>query len=211
VPVNPVVAASDSSTSTGRPTVVLLAGASGVGKTQLSYRLARNLYAALVEVDDLVVAAQALTTPQTHPALHHWLQHDSREMTTSEIVDGQISFAGAMQPALRAVIDNHLETETPVVIEGDYIVPGAFAHPAVRTALVVEDDLDQLVTNYRLREPDLGDQRIRAEASLAYGRWLAEQAGASGVPVVPARPWSTAFERLTAALDAEPECGRITP
>ena len=180
--------------------VVLLGGASGVGKTQLSYRLAGHLGAALVEVDDLVVAAQALTDPTTHPVLHQWLQHDSAAMSTDEVVDGQIRFAQAMQPALAAVVANHLETNTPVVIEGDYLVPTADRRPGVRAALVVEDDLDQLVANYRLREPAHGEQRGRALAGLGYGRWLTAQARAAGVPVVPARPWPTAFERLLAAL-----------
>ena len=182
------------------PVVVLLAGASGVGKTQLSYRLARHLDAALVEVDDLVVAAQALTDPATHPALHHWLRHDSATMGVDEAVHGQIRFAEALQPAVAAVVDNHLGTNTPVVLEGDYIVPGVASHPAVRTVLLVEDDIDQLVANYRRREPDLGEQRGRALAGIGYGRWLAERARAAGVPAVPARPWQTAFERLLAAL-----------
>jgi 2-phosphoglycerate kinase len=186
--------------SAASPTVVLLGGASGAGKTRLSYRLAHHLGAALVEVDDLVVAVQALTDADAQPAIHHWLRHDSSAMTTTEIVEGQIRFALAMVPALAAVVANHLETDTPVVVEGDYIVPGPAPDPAVRTVIVHEDDADQLVANYRAREPHLGEQRDRAAASLAYGRWLAGQAAAAGVPVLPARPWDTAFGRLLAAV-----------
>jgi 2-phosphoglycerate kinase len=182
------------------PTVVLLGGASGAGKTRLSYRLARHLDAALVEVDDLVVAVQALTGARTHPDLHHWRQHDGNAMPVEQVVDGQIRVARALAPAVAAVIENHLETATPVVIEGDYLLPGTATDPRVRTVIVHEDDEDQLVANYAAREPQPGQQRDRARASLAYGRWLVREAAAAGDAVVPARPWDTAFERLLAAL-----------
>jgi 2-phosphoglycerate kinase len=193
------------------PTVVLLAGASGTGKTRLSYPLAARLGAALVEVDDLVVAVQALTDATTHPALHYWLRHGDAGLSPEQVADRQIEFAAALQPALEAVIANHLETGTPVVIEGDYVVPGGAGSPDVRTALIVEDDVDQLVANYRAREPAAGDQRARAEASLAYGARLADRARAGGVPVVAARPWSDALDRLVAALGLSGRIGTSGP
>ena len=63
------------------PTIVLLAGASGVGKTRVSHRLAARLDAALVEVDDLLIAVQSLTTPQSHPDLHYWTSRSDAGMT----------------------------------------------------------------------------------------------------------------------------------
>ncbi|MDQ2747959.1 MAG: hypothetical protein M3Y44_00250 [Actinomycetota bacterium] len=182
------------------PTVVLLGGASGVGKSQLSYALARHLGSAVVEVDDLVVAVQSLTDASEHPVLHQWLRQDGTTRSVDEVVDAQIRFAVAMEPAVTAVVHNHLETNTPVVIEGDYIVARRMDNAAVRTVLVHEDDLDQLVCNYQAREPESGEQVDRARASLAYGRWLTGQANATGVPVLPARPWRTAFDRLLETL-----------
>lgn len=186
------------------PIVVLIAGASGTGKSRLGYALARELGSALVEVDDLVVAAQALTDARTSPALHHWRLHDAGTMTTQEVVDGQLVVAHAMAPALRAVIDNHVETSMPVVVEGDYILPSGECGPAVRTVVVHEDDVAQLVANYREREPELGEQWQRATAGVAYGRWLVHQAQNHGVPVVSSRPFDTALARLRAALGSAP-------
>lgn len=73
-------------------------------------------------------------------------------------------------------------------------------NPAVRTVLVHEDDVEHLVRNYKAREPESGEQRDRARARLAYGRWLAEQANATRVPVLPAPSWDTALDRLLATL-----------
>ncbi|MCW2642583.1 MAG: hypothetical protein JWP76_4889 [Dactylosporangium sp.] len=77
--------------------------------------------------------------------------------------------------------------------------PVRHAHfPAER---VHEPDVEQLVHNYRLREPDAGEQRGRAEASVRYSDWLAEQAARHGIPVISARPWDTALDRLYELLD----------
>lgn len=183
----------------GEPTVFLIGGASGAGKTRLSYRLARHLGSALIEVDDLVVATRAVTTALDCPGLHHWLTHDSSGLSVDDVVAGQVRVAHALEPAVQAVIENHLETRTPVVIEGDYLLPQA--RHGVRAVIVHEDDVDQLVANYAAREPGGGEQRQRAQASRDYGRWLADQAAATGAPVLAPRPWPTAFDRLLAAFE----------
>ena len=51
-----------------------------------------------------------------------------------------------------------------------------------------------------LRELDVPDQRTRAEVSALLNARLAGEATALGVPVVAARPWSTALDRTAAAL-----------
>lgn len=185
-----------------------MSGPSGAGKTMLSYPLARRTGAALVEVDDLVIAAQRLTTAAHQPELHYWEDHPDaeRRLSVQEIVDMQIATARVLAPAVRAVIANHVETATPVVIEGDYIVPelGTGWDDAVRAVVVHEPDLEQLVGNYAAREPEEGIQRKRAECSLAYGVWLAEQAAQHGVPVLHPRPWTTADQRISAALRVVP-------
>jgi hypothetical protein len=111
----------------------------------------------------------------------------------------QIATARALLPAVRAVVDNHVETDTPVVIEGDYLLPIAPV-PGVRAVLLHETDGAQIAANYLVREPRAGPQHKRAQVSLGYGRWLARQAVAAGVPVVPARPWTTALDRVLVAL-----------
>ncbi|GII25300.1 hypothetical protein [Planosporangium mesophilum] len=181
--------------------VLLLGGASGTGKSSLSYPLARRYGSPIVEVDDLVEALQAMTTPEQQPMLHYWLTHpEAAQLPAGRIVDLQIEFARALRPAVEAVIANHVQSDTPVIIEGDYLLPGPLPD-LVRAAFVHEPDVDQLVHNYRLREPYAGQQHGRAEASARYGDWLAEQAVSYGIPVIKARPWETALERLCLLLE----------
>jgi 2-phosphoglycerate kinase len=145
--------------------VLLLGGASGTGKTTLSYPLARRYGTPIVEVDDLVEALQAITTPEQQPMLHYWLAHpEAAHFPAERVLELQIAFAEALRPAVDAVIGNHLRTDTPVIIEGDYLLPGPLPD-FVRAALVHEPDVEQLARNYRQREPHAGEQRGRAEAS----------------------------------------------
>jgi broad-specificity NMP kinase len=67
--------------------IVMIAGASGVGKSELAHRLAVRLGIALVEVDDIVEALQALTTSAQLPALHRWdTEPTARELPPKGIV-----------------------------------------------------------------------------------------------------------------------------
>src|SRR3954468_7813209 len=55
--------------------VLLLGGASGVGKTSVSYRLAQHLGVGLTEVDDFHLILEKMTTPVQMPLLHFWRTH----------------------------------------------------------------------------------------------------------------------------------------
>ena len=98
-----------------------------------------------------------------------------------------MSVIDTLQPVLDAVVADHLDTGTRIVVEGDYLLPSlAVGHPGVRGAIVHEPDVEQLVRNYAIREPDAGRQRIRADVSAALGARLAAQAAAVNVPVITA-------------------------
>ncbi|MFC7644403.1 hypothetical protein ACFQX6_29650 [Streptosporangium lutulentum] len=91
----------------------------------MSYPLARHYGIPIVEVDDLVEALQAMTTPEQQPLLHYWRTHpEAARLAPADIVDLQVAVAEALVPAVEAVVGNHLETDTPVIIEGDYLLPG---------------------------------------------------------------------------------------
>ncbi|MEU6148593.1 hypothetical protein ABZ816_01180 [Actinosynnema sp. NPDC047251] len=183
--------------------VLLLGGASGSGKSALSYPVARARGAALVEVDDLVVALQSITTAEQQPALHHWLTRSDAGMSAEEVTAAQVALARAIEPALAAVITNHLKTDLPLVLEGDYLLPAFCARwtgGAVRPVFVHEPDAGQLERNYASREPAAGVQRKRAADSAHYGDRLAAEAAGLGLPVLAARPWADALDRLARAV-----------
>jgi 2-phosphoglycerate kinase len=184
----------------------LLGGASGVGKTSVSYDLARHYGAGLTEVDDFQVVVERFTSPEQYPVFHFWRTHldEALAMDDDEQIAFFLRYAAALEHALTLVIGNHLETRMPVLLEGDFILPSlAFrdqpAESRVRAIFLSEDDEGQIARNYSLRDGE--EQPLRAHISWRVNEWLRIEAGRLGVPVVPARPWATVLDRVIGAVD----------
>ncbi|MFD8596060.1 AAA family ATPase [Kitasatospora sp. NPDC059646] len=191
--------------------VLLIGGASGVGKSRAAAHLAAGRGAFTVEFDDVVAALQAATTPATHPGLHHFAAHQDpeRELGAERVLELQIATAQALDEALLGVVRNRLSVQVPAVVEGDYLTPAAAVraateaagqHRRLRAVFLHEGDPARIGENYAHREPDRGPQSVRAEVSAAYSRWLAAEARAHGLPVLDCRPYDTLPQRLAAAL-----------
>lgn len=191
--------------------VLLICGASGVGKTSVSYRVAQHFGIGLTEVDDFNEVLVTMTTPEQQPALHFWRTHpDPGSLTAEQIVQQGLEVRDVMRPALEAVIANHLESQVPIVLEGDFIHPvlavqNSFQEQPnngrVRAIMIDEPDEAQLVQNFLQREPEEGEQITRAQVSRLYADWLRQQAAPPAITIIPARPWETVLERVLAALE----------
>jgi 2-phosphoglycerate kinase len=192
--------------------VLLLGGASGVGKTSVSYRLAQHYAVGLTEVDDFQIVLEAMTTPEQYPVLHYWHTHveDARRMSDAEQVDFMRRYAEIMARALTLVIANHIETRAPIVLEGDFILPSLALQDAygdvraggqVRALFLYEQDEEQIAHNFLER---FGvEQPERARISWCVSEWLRQEARRLGVPAISARPWDTVLERAIAAVDRQ--------
>ena len=191
------------------PTVLLLGGASGVGKSQIASDVAARFGASVVAVDDFQVVLERMTWPERYPELHRWRLHPEEVLALDDagMLAHTRGYAEVMAEALVAVIANHLESGPPIVLEGDFVLPslamqttydGVAADGRVRAVFVVEEDERQLARNFLAREGE--DQPRRARASWCYSEWLREECDRLGVPAISSRPWTTTLERALAAL-----------
>lgn len=202
--------------------VLLLSGASGTGKTSVSYRIARHFGIGITEVDDFQVMLEHMTTPEQQPALHFWRTHPAPDqLSAEEIMEQGLSIREVMAPGLEAVIANHLESNTPVVLEGDFIHPVLAAQTTfgdqpnggqVRSIFLYEADEQQILANFLRREPEAGPQVTRARVSWLYGEWLKQEAERYNLPMVDVRPWDTLLERILTvlALETAPDSNPIS-
>jgi hypothetical protein len=110
-------------------------------------------------------------------------------------------------PVMRAVIADHLETQTPVVYEGDFLLPEMATMATygdepndgrVRALFVSETDEAQLAANYLAREAGAEPERVRV--SWLFDAFLRSECDHHGLPIVDARPWDSIVERALAAL-----------
>jgi 2-phosphoglycerate kinase len=182
--------------------VLLVGGPSGTGKSSACAELTRRHGVGVSDIDDIEAAVQAMTTPDQQPQLHYWATHaKSRTWTAEEILEVTLATAGALAPALEAVVTGHLDNGPAVIMEGDYLLPalaGRLSSPEVRAVFVYEPDESRLVENLLDREPSAGSQVMRARVSWLFGQWLAAEAPRHGVAAIAARPWDTLPDRIEA-------------
>ena len=142
--------------------ILLLGGPSGVGKTSVSYRLAHHFGIGITEVDDFQVILERMTTPEEQPELHYWRTHpEAVNLPAGEIVKHTIAVGQVMAPALEAVIANHIESQAPIVLEGDFILPmlatsflESSIQSQIRALFLYEDSEEQFCHNFLQREPE---------------------------------------------------------
>lgn len=197
--------------------VLLIGGSSGVGKTTVSREIGLHCGTSWFQVDDLRLAFQRshATLPEGTSALYFFTETpDIWSMSPELLRDGLIAVGQVLSPALEVMIENHVDTHAPIVIEGDAILPSLFARPPVRTrsidgsvrsVFLVEPDEEMLLANIMARRRGITDYSeaelfTQARTAWLYGQWLAQEAQHSRLPVVEARPRSTLVERIMAKV-----------
>jgi 2-phosphoglycerate kinase len=127
--------------------VIVIGGAPFSGKTTLAKRLAAQRGYALVTIDDLSTAVRALTTPQSHPALHPMAGWDYRVYYIAHppptLIEHSRREHQALWPAIAAVIHAHLQWAGPVILEGWQLEPErlrSVTHPHLRACWLLVDD-----------------------------------------------------------------------
>ena len=183
--------------------ILLIGGASGVGKTRISYPLARHFGVGITGIDDFQVVLEKMTTPEQYPVVHLFQTDPDAFFALDDEgkLEVAIAYCTVMAEALEAVIANHLDDGPPIVLEGDFLLPSVVAQEAydgipaggrVHGFILYEDE-EQIARNYLAREGE--PQPDRARWSWNHSEWLRREAERLGVPTLAARPWETVFER----------------
>ncbi len=197
--------------------VLLIGGSSGTGKTTVARQVGLRFRASWLQVDDLRLAFQRsrITFPERTEALHFFEETpDVWRLPPEQLCAALIAVGQTLSPALEVVIENHVDTVAPIVIEGDAILPSLFARPPVQdrasngqvqAVFLIEPEEDVLLANILARRRGTirqteAELRTEARAKWLYGQWLAGEARRYGLPVLEVRPWSTLAERLVAAI-----------
>ncbi|WP_243456546.1 hypothetical protein [Mobilitalea sibirica] len=184
-------------------TVLFIGGASGTGKSSIAYEIGRYYGVNVMEVDDVHLAVETVTTKESFPAIHYWNTGvDWRKIGVEGNVNWLIDVSKELIPVLKELVNRHIEDQVPIIIEGDFIDPEftiSFDNPEVKSIFLIEPDVNQIVKNYLSREG--GElQHYRAEISIVYGKWIADTCNQNNIRVIEARPWDTVLERAIKSL-----------
>ncbi|MDQ6908311.1 MAG: hypothetical protein M3176_15925 [Chloroflexota bacterium] len=152
-----------------------------------------------------------MTLPEATDALYFFEETPNvRRLPPERLCDGLIAVGAVMSPAIEVVIENHIDQNVPVVIEGDGILPSLLRRESVqlratggqiRAIFVVEPDEEAILANITARGWGMtgwSDVELQTDARVKwlYGQWLANEAVCFDLPVLEPRPWNTFIERL---------------
>ena len=166
--------------------VLLIGGASGVGKTSVVSSLGQRFGVNVTQLDDIQTALETVTTPEQQPLLHFWRTSwpEFSAFTDAQHVAHFLDLSRQVfQPVLAAVVGDRLDGGMPAIIEGDFILPelaaqAEFAGRAnggrVRALFVQEEDERQIAANVVGREAGDGpyDASLPARTSRLKAQWL---------------------------------------
>ncbi len=206
--------------------ILLIGGSSGTGKTELGRALSREFRIPLLLVDDVRMAIQAVTTPEDRPDLHVFIAKDTKAFESPEAMcEGLIKVAAAIEPALHAIMAHHIivDGSGPIIMEGDGILPrlspveyllnnkefhNSPPNDLIRSLFLHEPDKELIHQNMLLRgrgfrEISPEEQRIHAEGSWLFGKYLVEEARRYNLEIFTARPYDDLLNRVISSI-AEP-------
>ena len=205
-----------------QPTVIVILGVSGSGKSTVSRELAQRVGATWMQSDDLRIAFHAADV-SFNRGLANPLHFDRTpvgvflEDDPDEMCQRMIAVANAMFSAVQVVVENHVLQSRPMVIEGDSIHPDLIKEPVIGgwvndgqvvfccLAPASEGELRNIMLQRNEREATLTISQVTllARFQWRYSGWLVERCRASGIPIVDSLPRGTLIDRVRRSIGTE--------
>lgn len=197
--------------------LLLIGGASGIGKSTAARQIARNYGVPWLQVDDVRLAFQAsqvqFPDPEDTRKLYAFEDPIVWQLPAELLRDAFIGVGEALSPALAKVITNHLATAEPMVLEGDGLLPSLLTRAEiqiwdpggrVRAVFVAPPTEESILANILERGrgvPGRSEEQLRlnARANWLYGTWLVAEARRFALPVVDSEPLATLSDRILSA------------
>jgi len=184
-----------------KPMILLLGGATGVGKTSLGHEVAYRLgIHRIVSTDAIRQVMRIMLSPDLVPAIHTSSYNAHQvvgELATTDdpVVDGFRAQATTVSIGVRAMMDRAVQENTSMILEGVSVVPGLIElqHYAERAhvifLIVASLDEDAFQTRFAARGRDAAQRPPHRylehlNSILKIQDHLLELAEAEGVPIV---------------------------
>ena len=149
----------------------------------------------------------AVTSAETHPALHQWPRPEVAPHGPEHLAKVHIEEAETLAPALEAFIRWEMKERNRFVFQGAWITPEFAARKCaesktVRAVFIDEPVAGEILASMLVRsgrtEPS-ERQLVMSQTAFLYGNWIRERAQQLGLPCVAARPRETLAVRILAA------------
>ena len=185
-----------------KPIVILIGGATGVGKSTLATQVAHRLgVTRLTSSDSVRQVMRAFFSEELMPAIHYSSFEAAKAVRldmargVNRDLAGYIEQVEKVSVGINAIIERSIREGTRMVLEGAHIVPGYLNeehwHDAIviQMVLIVKDE-DHHKSHFFVRDQETDGVRSlkkyldNIEKIRLVQRYLVERAGKAGVPVI---------------------------
>jgi 2-phosphoglycerate kinase len=178
--------------------VLLIGGTSGTGKSSLAARVRLARRAEVYALDDLRALLRQTTPSPDVPGIRFFDQGDAvLRHDPEELLARTIARAREVCAALNSVVTQRLRARTPLIVEGDDLLPefvDSLPHPeSVSIVFVLPTSEAEVACREVERGPELarsgGRQRsVRVRTTWLYAEWLRAEATKRRQTVLNAAP-----------------------
>lgn len=203
-------------------TVLLISGASGIGKSRAAAELALRVEASWLQVDDLRLALQfshARFASDADTALLSFFLETPNvwSLPAESLRDALIAVGRVLMPAIEVVIEHHVGANTPTVIEGDGLLPALLDRPSIhrriedgRVKMICMEEPDETAIDANMRQrgrgiDSLADHRRQTHVHWLFGQWLVDEARRRTIPVIAAQPYASLVARILSTSHSSTE------
>ena len=192
-------------------TVYVIGGGAGAGKTTAARALSRRLGAGWLQVDTIWLALLEGCRPESpqRDVLDVRTAARSGAYAADELVRRHVAAAEAVEAVLPTVLAFEAAAHEDLVVDGSWLTPAGVQRLAVelpvRAAYLHEADpvaVRRAMDTRRAGAHSRPWHDALARLAFDYGQWLADEAAARGIPVIPARPFDTQAQRVGLAVGA---------
>ncbi|MDD5448047.1 MAG: 2-phosphoglycerate kinase [Actinomycetota bacterium] len=155
----------------GKPLIILIGGATGVGKSTIATTLAARLgITRIVSTDVIREVMRSLFTPAVIPSLFNSSFRASDALriplppTTDKLILGFLEQAATVWVGVKALIERAIVEKTNFIIEGAHLVPGVIESGFFKDAFVVQfvlavEDEEKHRSHFESRDVQTGGSR----------------------------------------------------
>jgi 2-phosphoglycerate kinase len=185
-----------------KPIIILVGGATGVGKSTLATQIAHRLgVTRLTSSDSVRQVMRAFFSPELMPAIHYSSFEAGQSIKAAagrgpdRDIAGYIDQVEKVSVGINAIIERAIKERTRMVLEGAHIVPGFFKEEAWNDAIVIQmvlivQDEDHHKSHFFVRDQETKGVRSLKKYLDSIDRirrvqsFLVSRAQEAGVPVI---------------------------
>jgi len=162
------------------------------------------------------MALQSITSPDTHPELHYFVSSPGVakegvwKSSPEALCEALINVNRIVSQALEPVIEHHISTGNPIVLEGDGILPELAAKYVasnnsssgnIRAVFLYESDKERFFRSTLDLRGKTYDSESQERLTIntmhwLYGQWITQETNKHHLPSVQSHPWDTLEDRV---------------